>query len=149
MALKTYNPPIREKDLSALKKKTRETTWFSSSLKDRGREKSAWAKKKKGAQKNRSRLIQVKGPHFTLRLVEPQKRRRAYSWTIGIPRRIIPLATRRNRWKRRIKEALRRCELKTSSYQIGVSLHNGSGSPSFAEIKKEITELLFKLGVMK
>lgn len=68
---------------------------------------------------------------------------------IGVPRRVIPLATRRNRWKRRIREALRRAGVTNSPYQINVTVHNASDSPVYCDILDEITKLISESGVMK
>jgi len=69
---------------------------------------------------------------------------------IKIPKRVIPLATRRNFWKRRIREALRHQRVAIHPfYQLTLNVHNGSDPPTFKELEGEISQLLAESGVVK
>lgn len=58
-------------------------------------------------------------------------------------RKVMRLATQRNRWKRRIREVLRRRrETIRPGYQVTLKVHSIEGPLAYAELEREILELL-------
>ena len=70
-------------------------------------------------------------------------------WKIAVSRRMVRLATQRNRWRRRIREVLRRQRSSIfPGYQATLKVHSVKPPTKFAVLEKEITNLLEKSGLL-
>ncbi|GEM_PF-7030950 len=62
----------------------------------------------------------------------------------------MPLATQRNRWRRRVKEILRKRGGKIlPGYEAALKVNKAAPALKFSELEKQIVELLDSSGVMK
>ena len=138
-----------EADLPTLKKKAPPETRFSSSLEDGRWPAGPWKKKEKRPVPPRSCLKSSwKGSHLIL-WSGPTERRR--DWRIIVNRSLVRRAPQRNRWRRRIREILRKYE---RSMEGGRSVHIKVyqlevKEPNFQSLEKEIKNLLEESGVLR
>ena len=134
--------------VSTLEKKASPKTRVSSPLKDGRRPASVTTKEKEGPPPPRSRLKSSwKGPHLIL-WSRPTERGR--DWRIIVNRSLVRHAPQRNRWRRRIREILRKHE---ASMKPGRSVHFKvdrleAEELGFQTLEKEIRTLLEESGVL-
>ena len=114
---------------------------------ENGRRKTGSPKKKKERPKTSGSSL-IEGPHLLLWVLpsnRPGDRR------ILITRRLIPFATERNGWRRRIREILRNKDpLIVPGVALRIKVHSrGKTRPRFAELEKELLGLLQRSGSLR
>lgn len=144
--LSRYNCAPYEADLSTLQTKTSQATRFSPSLRDLRRKKGAWEEEKERPQTARSGLIQT--PHLTLHIAALETKEQLTVWRIGVSAKLVPLATERNRWKRRIREVLeKQQDLIRPGFLASFHVRDSKGIVNYAVLEREILELLRRTGL--
>ncbi len=90
-----------------------------------------------------------KGTHLDLWKTELEPLIRKPKWKVAISRKLVRLATERNRWKRRIREILRQQEgLMQQRCTVVLRVHHVTGLIKYTELEREILELLHKSGLL-
>ena len=135
-----YNSGFYEANLSALAEKAPPPARISSPFENSGREKAPQTAAKKGPEATHPGLIH-KGKHFSLGRIHIRTERKR-PWRIQISRKIVRLATERNRWRRRIREVLRLKRASPGQGSLGVVKLLAAGKIRAAEFNQELTELL-------
>ena len=139
ISLSSYNAPVYEAYLPTLTQKATQKTRLSSPFKNGGWPAGPSKKEKERPETSRPGLIE--GRHLSLR-ASPSKR--SGDRRILISRRLVPLATQRNWWRRRIREVFRKNEsFFVPNVALRIKLHScGQTRPKFSELEKEIVGLL-------
>ena len=152
---KPYNcPQFYETDLSAFQEKKKTETRIPPPVADCGRPEGPGPAEKKGPEKAPSCLIpsapqakSQKGEALTLLSSEAGPGLPA-DWRIAVSKRIVRLATDRNRWRRRIRETLRRLrpEIRPGHHLVW-RLHSAARGLGSAELEGEMQGLLRRAGL--
>lgn len=92
--------------------------------------------------------VWVATPHFSLSFQRSRGPGETTQWRILLTRKLIRHATERNRWRRRIREAIRRNQGRISPGHLGILRLRAAGAePSFSALEEEIDTLLKKSGL--
>ena len=87
---------------------------------------------------------------FKLWKDQPARPLQKTEWRIMVPKKLVRLATDRNRWRRRLKEILRRkAERIFPGYQASLKLCSAERRFSPIELEQEIIRLLQASGLWK
>lgn len=92
--------------------------------------------------------MEWKGIHVSLWVAGSKSASAATEWRIAVSRKVVRLAAERNRWKRRIREVLRlRKDSISGGHKARLKVHQGGRGPKYAELEREILELLNLAGL--
>ena len=142
-----YNFGQNETDLSAFQEKTPQETWVPPPFSYCRRQEAPCPEKEKRSEATRPGLISSQ--HLTLFKSKQDAGKAETKWRIAIPRKVVRLATQRNRWKRRVREILRRQQETVHPGYLGViKIHSITNVLTYAKLEKEMLELFQKSGLI-
>lgn len=146
-----------ETDLSTFEEKTSPEARVSSPIQDSRRQEASRPEKEERAEAAYPRLTPprpseqnyYKGARLALWKSGADSDKRLTDWRIAVSRKVVKLATQRNRWRRRIREILRkRRGLVRSGFQLTFKVHSATEWVKYAELEQEISKLLEKAGLL-